>query len=106
VIVGCQGDLRATHSVNLLVITIGSTNTEFRGVVRVDELELVTIGVNFEFARVLGSLKDESVGEGSDGTCLVFPGSRSDSRNTVIFSDSLFVDRDDAECSSRFVPFF
>lgn len=41
-----------THGVDLLVVALGSADAKLRRVVRVDEAELVPVGVNFEFSPV------------------------------------------------------
>lgn len=59
-----------THAVDLLVVTVGGPNAKLGRVVRVDQLELVTVAQDVQLAAVLVALKHKSMREGPDGAGL------------------------------------
>jgi hypothetical protein len=65
-----------TYAVDLLVVTVGGPDAKLGRVVRVDQLELVTVAQDVELAAVLVALQYKSMGEGTNGASLELLGLR------------------------------
>ena len=81
-------------SVSLLVVVSRATDEESGRVVRVDKTHVVSIGPDFELTSVCVTLQGDGVGERSDGTVLVLPDRRSQTRDTQLLRDLALIDRD------------
>lgn len=59
-----------TYAVDLHVVAVGGPDAKLGRVVRVDQLELVTVAQDVQLAAVLVALQHKRMGEGTNGASL------------------------------------
>lgn len=91
--------------VSLLVVISRSSDVEGRRLVRIYQSHVESIGPNLKLTSVSGTLKGDGVGERSNGTILVFPDGRGQSRDSELFGNLGLVDGDLGQFTGSFVVF-